>query len=203
MITSTDPASSKGKARAFTLVEVTIVLAIIATSLSCALYYQQRAMQTKLANETTQAIMAMAGKIRTHFGPARSFAGFSANMVATMGIAVMPFSAQDAGSGATVIDPWGNDASAGYSGGTMGFTLSVGGTAGRIDPESCIAIASAFARAARQIQVGSTPSVSNGTLTSASSPTLGVFKNAEGNTDMTELAKGCSQPHPSIVLEFG
>jgi hypothetical protein len=191
-----------GTSHPFRIKETILVLSLIASGLFVMVSYWHRITQAQLTNESIQAISTMVGKTRTYFGPAQTYAGFSANAVAQMGIADTPFSVMGKGPDAILIDPWGNDASWGYSGSLTGFTIAVGGASEIMNPETCVAIASAFAASAREIRVGSPHSLESSEADAANISGLEAVKIAGGTLNINALTKSCNEPSQAIVLEF-
>jgi hypothetical protein len=191
-----------GTAPPFRIKETILVLSLIASAMFVLVSYWNHITQAQLTNESIQAISNMVNKTRTYFGPGQSYAGFSANAVAQLGIADTPFSVMGKGPQAMLIDPWGNDASWGYSGSPTAFTIAVGGASEVMNPETCVAIANAFAASAREIRVGSQHSLESGPVEATNAGSLEPVKVAGGTMDVNALNKSCNEPSQAIVLEF-
>jgi hypothetical protein len=191
-----------GTAHPFRIKETILVLSLITSAMFVMVSYWHHFTQAQLTKESIQAISTMVSKTRMYFGPSQSYAGFSANAVAQLGIADTPFSVMGKGSDAMLIDPWGNDASWGYSGGLTGFTIAVGGASEIMKPETCVAIANAFAASAREIRVGSPHSLETGAAEATDLSSLEPVKIAGGTMNVNALTKSCNEPSQAIVLEF-
>lgn len=192
----------EGTVHPYGIKEAILALSLIASAVFIMVSYWHRITQAQLATESIQAISTMVSKTRTYFGPTQTYEGFSANAVAQLGIADTPFSVMGKGLDATLIDPWGNNASWGYSGGPTGFTIAVGGAAEMMNPETCVAIANAFATSAREIRIGSQHSHGTGVVEEATPSILEPVKIAGGTIDVNALTKSCNEPSQAILLEF-
>lgn len=186
---------AKTKSKGFTLIEIMIALAIMGTAIAAVLFYQGKAEGTQRALAMTQDTTLLASKIRSLYSPQNSYKAINSGVeeeLHKMGIlpSNMTYDSD------TITDAFGNKME--FTGGVSTFTVSVGGTTGPLRPEECAALATGARSNAMAITVGkdAVGTADEGVATGS------FYKDLKGVLSTANLALGCQEENPVVVMQF-